>query len=156
MNGVFRFRKPRLFNTDCMNSNIYRIHAKSALFMLFVFAAIAPTIAAETTPSKQLQYWTDKAGSQANSERGKVFFNSTHGKEWSCSSCHGNPPSSLGKHAGTNKVIEPLAPSVNPDALTDSARTDKWFRRNCNDVLGRECLAQEKADVLSYLISIKK
>jgi hypothetical protein len=156
MNGVFRFRKPRLFNTDCMNSNIYRIHAKSALFMLFVFAAIAPTIAAETTPSKQLQYWTDKAGSQANSERGKVFFNSTHGKEWSCSSCHGNPPSSLGKHASTSKAIDPLAPSVNPDALTDSARTDKWFRRNCNDVLGRECLAQEKADVLSYLISIKK
>ena len=156
MNGAFSYRKPHLFNTDCMNSNICRIHAKSALFMLFVFAAIAPTIAAETTPSKQLQYWADKSGSQANSERGKIFFNSTHGKEWSCSSCHGNPPTSLGKHAGTNKVIDPLAPSVNPDALTDSSRTDKWFRRNCNDVLGRECLPQEKADVLSYLISIKK
>lgn len=156
MNGVFRFRKPCLFNTDCMNSNIYRIHAKSALFMLFVFVAIAPAIALETTPSKQLQYWIDKAGSQANSERGKVFFNSTHGKEWSCSSCHGNPPTSPGKHASTSKVIDPLAPSANPDSLTDSARTDKWFRRNCNDVLGRECLPQEKADVLSYLISIKK
>lgn len=156
MNRAFSFRKPRLLNTDCMNLNTHSIHIKSALFILFVFAVIAPAIAAETTPSKQLQYWTDKAGSQANSDRGKVFFNSTHGKEWSCSSCHGNPPISSGKHASTNKVIDPLAPSANPDALTDSARADKWFRRNCNDVLGRECLAQEKADVLSYLISIKK
>lgn len=156
MNDAFSFHKPHVFNTDCMNSNTYSIHGKSALFMLFVFAAIAPAIAAETTPSKQLQYWTDKAGSQANSDRGKVFFNSTHGKEWSCSSCHGNPPSSPGKHASTNKVIDPLAPSANPDAFTDTAKTDKWFRRNCNDVLGRECQHQEKADVLSYLISIKK
>ena len=156
MNGAFRFRKPRLFNTDCMNSNTYSIHTKLALFILLVFTAIAPAIAAETTPSKQLQYWADKAGSQANGDRGKVFFNSTHGKEWSCSSCHGNPPTSPGRHASTSKVIDPLAPSANPDSLTDSARTDKWFRRNCNDVLGRECLPQEKADVLSYLISIKK
>lgn len=156
MNRAFSFRKPRLLNTDYMNLNTHSIHIKSALFILFVFTVIAPAIAAETTPSKQLQYWTDKAGSQANGDRGKVFFNSTHGKEWSCSSCHGNPPISSGKHASTNKVIDPLAPSANPDALTDSARADKWFRRNCNDVLGRECLAQEKADVLSYLISIKK
>lgn len=156
MNRAFSFRKPRLLNTDCMNLNTHSIHIKSALFILFVFTVIAPAIAAETTPSKQLQYWTDKAGSQANGDRGKVFFNSTQGKEWSCSSCHGNPPISSGKHASTNKVIDPLAPSANPDALTDSARADKWFRRNCNDVLGRECLAQEKADVLSYLISIKK
>ena len=29
---------------------------------------------------------------------------------------------------------------------------DKWFRRNCNDVLSRECTAVEKADVLAWLL----
>ena len=29
----------------------------------------------------------------------------------------------------------PLAPAANPKAFTDTARVDKWFRRNCNDVL---------------------
>ena len=32
----------------------------------------------------------------------------------------------------------------------------KWFKRNCNDVLDRECTAQEKGDVLSYLLTVKK
>ena len=38
---------------------------------------------------------------------------------------------------------------------TDAAKTEKWFRRNCNDVVGRECSAGEKADVLSWLASLK-
>ena len=40
-------------------------------------------------------------------------------------------------------------------SLTDVARVDKWFRRNCNDVLSRECSAAEKADVLAYLNGLK-
>ncbi|MFP5443986.1 MAG: DUF1924 domain-containing protein, partial [Betaproteobacteria bacterium] len=36
-------------------------------------------------------------------------------------------------------------------AFTDTAKVDKWFRRNCNDVLSRECTAMEKADVLAYV-----
>ncbi len=47
-----------------------------------------------------------------------------------------------------------MAPAVNPKAFTDSAKVDKWFRRNCNDVLNRECSAAEKADVLAYLIGL--
>jgi hypothetical protein len=35
------------------------------------------------------------------------------------------------------------------------AKVDKWFRRNCNDVLERECSAAEKADVLAYVIQLK-
>lgn len=112
--------------------------------------------AAESSAVKQFQYWSDKAGSPGNSERGKTFFVTTHGKEWSCASCHGNPPIAQGKHASTNKPIDPLAPASNPDGFTDLAKTDKWFRRNCNDVLGRECQPQEKADVLAYLIGLKK
>jgi Domain of unknown function (DUF1924) len=96
-----------------------------------------------------------QAGAPGKADRGQAFFTAKHGKEWSCSSCHGQPPTAKGKHASTGKVIEPLAPAANPAAFTDAAKVDKWFRRNCKDVLARECSAAEKADVLAYLISLK-
>ena len=61
-----------------------------------------------------------------------------------------------GKHAGTGKPIGPLAPTFNPQRFSDTAKTEKWFRRNCNDVLGRECTPGEKADVLAWLMSLAK
>jgi hypothetical protein len=88
--------------------------------------------------------------------RGEQFFQAKHGKEWSCASCHKAPPTSDGQHASTNKLITPLAPAVNPKRFTDEAKVNKWFKRNCNDVLGRECTALEKADVMAYLNSLKR
>ena len=55
----------------------------------------------------------------------------------------------------TGKPIAPLAPLANGERFTDLAFADKWFRRNCNDVLGRACTAQEKGDVLAYLMQVK-
>jgi hypothetical protein len=60
-----------------------------------------------------------------------------------------------GRHASTDKAIEPLAPAANAKRFTDSAKAEKWFRRNCKDVLARECTAAEKADVLAWLISVR-
>ena len=37
------------------------------------------------------------------------------------------------------RPIAPLAPAFNAERFTDAAKTEKWFRRNCNDVVGREC-----------------
>ena len=87
--------------------------------------------------------------------RGQQFFTVRHGHEWACATCHGAVPSGEGRHAVTGKAIAPLAPAFNPQRLTDPAKTEKWLRRNCNDVLGRECSAEEKADVLAWLRSIK-
>ena len=70
-------------------------------------------------------------------------------------SCHGNPATAPGKHASTGKAIDPLAPAFDPQRFTDTAKVDKWFRRNCKDVLQRECSAGEKADVLAWLVSLK-
>lgn len=112
-------------------------------------------IAADTTPAAQLQRWSAAAGAPGDATRGQAFFTTRHGAEWSCASCHGTPPTSQGKHANTGKVIAPLAPAFNPKAFTDTAKVDKWFRRNCNDVVNRECSAGEKADVLAYLTSLK-
>lgn len=111
--------------------------------------------AADTSAAQQLARWTAEAGAPASAERGRAFFTARHGGEWSCASCHGNPPTTEGKHASTGKSIAPLAPAFNPKAFTDTARVDKWFRRNCKDVLARECNAQEKADVVAYLASLK-
>jgi hypothetical protein len=46
----------------------------------------------------------------------------------------------------------PMALSVSPARYTDPAKVEKWFKRNCNEVLGRECTPQEKGDWLSFMI----
>jgi len=88
--------------------------------------------------------------------RGEQFFKTKHGGEWSCSSCHTDDPAAIGKHAKTEKKIDPLAPSANAQRFTRASKVEKWFRRNCNDTVGRVCTPQEKGDVLSYLVSVTK
>jgi mono/diheme cytochrome c family protein len=95
------------------------------------------------------------AGATPDPTRGQQFFTTTHGREWSCSSCHTARPTAPGRHAGTGKAIEPLAPAANPRRFSDAAKTEKWFRRNCNDVVGRECTADEKADVRAWLAALQ-
>lgn len=125
------------------------------LVALFSMALLPTAWAGDTTPGAQLQRWSAEAGKPGNPSQGQVFFNSQHGAEWSCASCHGTPPTTSGEHASTGKSISPLAPAFNAKAFTDSAKVDKWFRRNCKDVLSRECTAVEKANVLAYLTSLK-
>jgi hypothetical protein len=106
------------------------------------------------TPPELLKGY-EAQSSRASTARGEQFFNAKHGKEWSCASCHENPPNHDTKHIVTGKVIKALSPNSNPDRFTDQAKVEKWFKRNCNDVLARECTAQEKADVLSWLMTLK-
>ena len=89
-----------------------------------------------------------------DAKRGELFFKSTHAADWSCSSCHTENPKNEGKHIVTEKVIKPLAPSANPERFTHLAKIEKWFKRNCNDVVKRECTAQEKGDIIAYLVSL--
>ncbi len=127
---------------------------------LVVFAALlgAALAARAETPEQILAGYAAQAKKEAASfagfspARGQQFFGARHGGEWSCASCHGSPPTAQGKHAKTGKAIAALAPAAGSQRFTDSARTEKWFRRNCNDVLSRECTAQEKGDVLAYLL----
>lgn len=129
-----------------------------AMALAVVFAALAtlPAAAADTSAAEQLARFSALAGAPGNAEHGRVLFTTRQGGEWSCSSCHGNPPTRTGQHASTGKDIAPLAPAFNTGAFTDSARVDKWFRRNCKDVLARECSPAEKADVLAYLIGLRR
>lgn len=129
---------------------------------------IALMFAAATTPWANAQDVASIAGAYAAAarqespafagfaaERGKQLFESRHGGEWSCASCHTQNPLQPGRHARTNKDIAPLAPAANPQRFTNLQKSDKWFKRNCSDVLGRPCTASEKGDVLAYLMQLK-
>jgi len=117
------------------------------------------SLALADSPANLLDTYKTQAkatgGAAGDVARGQSFFNSTHGNEWKCASCHGALPTGKGEHAITHKVIEPLAPAFNAQRFSDLAKADKWFRRNCKDVLARECSAAEKADVLAWLMTLK-
>jgi hypothetical protein len=89
-------------------------------------------------------------------ERGKTLHtqNFTGGKPDTpaCTSCHGNDARGAGR-APSGKTIEPMAVSVTAARYTDPAKVEKWFKRNCTEVLGRVCTPQEKGDWLSFMLS---
>jgi cytochrome c553 len=129
---------------------------KLTLTLLLTAAALAaPAHAQSTTPAQLQAAYEAAAGAPARAERGQAFFTSRHGGEWSCASCHGQRPTSAGRHAVTAKSIDALAPAFNPKAFTDERRVEKWFRRNCKDVAQRECTPGEKADVLAWLQTLR-
>jgi hypothetical protein len=135
---------------------------KPALAVLIAAGAmgILASPAQAATPAELQKRFQTEAGVAPDfggfsPQRGERFFKSAHGGDWSCASCHTDNPLAAGRHAKTAKTIAPLAPAANPERFTDAAAVDKWFRRNCNDVLGRACTAQEKGDVLQYLMSLK-
>ncbi len=116
--------------------------------------------AASPSTTLQAQYAAraaheDPAFRGASPERGRRFFLAKHGNDWSCASCHTSDPTASGRHAVTGRRLEPLAPAANPSRFADPAKAEKWFRRNCRDVLDRECTAAEKADVIAWLTGLR-
>jgi cytochrome c553 len=107
------------------------------------------------SPAQLLAAYSAQAGQTAAPQRGQQLFTTTHGREWRCASCHGDVPTQPGRHASTGKTIGALAPAFNAERFSDAAKTEKWFRRNCNDVMGRECTSAEKADVLAWLLTLE-
>lgn len=133
----------------------HRSSLQSIAVAVGVAGAVLAPVAQAAAPAELLAGYSAQAGAPAVPARGQQFFTAVHGREWSCASCHGAVPTQGGKHAATGKPIAALAPAFSPERFTDAAKTEKWFRRNCNDVVGRECTAAEKADVLSWLLTLK-
>lgn len=130
-------------------------HSLSSRLAGATLTAALAIAAHAATPADLQGAYTALAASPAAPDRGQELFTSRHGREWSCSSCHGAVPTQAGRHAATGKPITPLAPAFNPERFADAAKAEKWFRRNCNDVIGRECTPGEKADVISWLRTLK-
>ena len=108
-------------------------------------AGISDTIA-HFNPQHDLQF---------SAQRGDKLWHQHNiakdGKERDCTVCHGDDLAKSGKHIKTGKVIDPMAPSVNAKRFTDIDKVEKWLLRNCKWTFGRECTAQEKGDLLTYL-----
>jgi hypothetical protein len=114
-------------------------------------AAANPILEDYRTAAKQ----ENPAFKDFSAAAGQKLYTTVGPNQLSCSSCHTDSPKNAGKHAKTNKTIEPMAPSVNAQRFTDAAKVEKWFGRNCKDALGRACTAQEKGDFVSYMLSVK-
>jgi hypothetical protein len=98
------------------------------------------------------------AATGLSSDDGKAFFNrelTIKGKPVACASCHTTNPADNGKHVVTGKPIRPLAPSVNEKRFASIDKVEKNFTKHCNDIIGRDCTAQEKGNFIAYLITVK-
>lgn len=125
-----------------------------------LFAGLAvimsSTVLASSAVDTLLSEYRQQGAKDFSAANGKVLWNQTgrpHGAttDRSCASCHTSNVRQNGRHAVTGKRIKPLAPSVRSQRLTNIAKVRKWLRRNCLWTRGRECTAQEKGDLLSYL-----
>ena len=134
----------------------FRTHVFAAALVAMASAAAAEAPADFLATYERQARAATPSWSGFSADRGRQFFQQTHGNDWSCASCHTDDPTREGSHARTGKAIAPLAPAANPERFTSAAKVDKWFRRNCNDVLGRECTAQEQGDVLTWLLAAGK
>lgn len=129
--------------------------AKKVCITLLMLAGATPVLA-ETPQQIQASYIAEAAhGFKPSAERGRELFV----KQWgiserspSCTSCHGKDMHAEGKHVVTGKRIAPLTPTVNAERFTDAKKVAKWFKRNCTEVVGRECSAAEKADFIQFAI----
>ena len=128
----------------------------AALCALALASLAPPALAQATSAADLLAAYTAQAKAPASVERGEAFFNKKFGRDFdSCAACHGAVPVKNGKDLVSEKLIPPLAPAAHPARFTDRSKVDYRFRINCKDVVGRECSAGEKADLLSWLLSLK-
>ncbi|MBU1215403.1 MAG: DUF1924 domain-containing protein [Gammaproteobacteria bacterium] len=125
---------------------------------MLMLAGAAPALA--ETP-QQIQATYSAEASQVipdfnpSAQRGRDLFV----KQWnvsanqpSCTTCHGKDMHAEGKHVVTGKTIAPLSPVVDAERFTSAKKVAKWFKRNCSEVVGRECTAAEKADFIQFAI----
>ncbi len=124
--------------------------------MLVVVLSLYAVVGNADVVDQALAQYRSQGASEFNAAAGKALWDKSYpdargGEARRCAACHTADLRQPGKHTQTGKVIEPMAPSVNPQRLTDIKFVEKWFLRNCKWTLGRECTPQEKGNVLVFL-----
>jgi hypothetical protein len=111
------------------------------------------------TPQQILEGLVAQAGSGIRRARGeKLFRGKFAGGKTADSVVPPAIPTMPKRLASTSRPTRPSIRwprSAQKDRFTDPAKVEKWFKRNCNDVLSRACTPQEKADFTAYMISLK-
>ena len=117
---------------------------------------------AETPLQIRQIYATEAAAQQAgftpSAKRGETLYRqrfALNDKMPACTSCHTDSPLNAGQHAVTGKSVKPLAVAANAERFTDPAKVEKWFGRNCKEVVGRACTPAEKADFVAYMSEVR-
>src|SRR5664279_2124284 len=114
------------------------MHPKLYLMTMAVALALTLPLGADANPVQDGYRAGAKQENPAfkdfSVEAGQKLYATKVG-DLACASCHTDSPKATGKHATTGKEILPLAPTANPKRFTDAANVEKWFKRNCNDVL---------------------
>lgn len=134
-------------------------HMKRLVMLAALIAA--PGLRAET-PRQFIATYAAEAGRaqpgfSADTARGRAFATRAWGvseKMPNCAACHTDNPRAAGRHAVTGKGIAALSPSVNPERFSDPAKVEKWFKRNCKEVVGRLCTPAEKADFIQFVSGV--
>lgn len=136
---------------------------KRALLLLLPLAVFGANL------NQDMQKYMDTLASQAKKENssftkfdyksGEEIFTSTHigkrGKPIACTSCHTTDLKQKGENINTGKTIAPLSPLANPKSMVKVKNVKKWLKRNFKDVYNRVGTAQEKGDVIVYIINKK-
>jgi cytochrome c peroxidase len=134
------------------------------LFFAMRFAVVmaclsAPALVlAQTSALEQSARWAQAAKNydpafKPSAVRGQALFNKqfSHNQNMpSCTSCHTSNLADQGRHVITNKSLAPMVARGQNARFTEASKTDKWLKRNCSDVIGRDCYADEKADLLLF------
>lgn len=129
------------------------------LLLIFIFATFSFSSQLDTYLNNLKQEATKENPNfkEFSIKKGEEIFTSKHigkkGKEIACTSCHGIDLTKKSENFFTGKELEPLSQKVNPTRLTDIKKVEKWLKRNFKDVYNRVGTAQEKGDVLVYILS---
>jgi hypothetical protein len=115
------------------------------------------------TPQQIRQTYAAEADCPASrfyalAKRGEALFRqrfAINDKMPACTSCHTDSPLNAGQHAVTGKSDKPLAVAANAERFSDPAKVEKWFGRNCKEVVGRACTPAEKADFVTYMSEVR-
>ena len=130
----------------------------SPLVLLMIAASAIADSPQQIATAYATQAAAEAPGFKPSAQRGRNLFSehfTASGRMPSCTSCHTEKPMTPGRHVVTSKEIAPLAPAANPERFTDAAKVEKWFRRNCKEVVGRECTAAEKADFIQFAMEVR-
>jgi cytochrome c553 len=128
----------------------------SCLLLLAPLAAAAGPIDAQLSAYAVAAKAADPAFAGFSADRGQTLHSTAFalGKPDTpaCTACHGKDTRAPGRTL-SGKAIKPVALSATPGRYADPAKVEKWFKRNCNEVLGRACTPLEKGDWLSFMRS---
>ncbi|AAN57449.1 DUF1924 domain-containing protein [Shewanella oneidensis MR-1] len=136
--------------------NKHRLELAITAVLLASFNAFAANAAVTSLPLSaeriglQLQQYQAQGAGPFSADAGQALW-LQQSEDRSCTSCHTAKATAQGIHQNTQKPIEAMAPSMTNNRLTDAAKIEKWFSRNCNWTFKRECTPQEKGDALLWL-----